>query len=272
MRLTFLGTGGSEGYPATFCECVRCERARALGGPNIRRGSSLLVNDDLLLDLGPDVPAAVQALGLSLHGLRWVVVTHAHDDHWQPVALKYRGAHYGAAGLPLLTVIGSAPSLERLREIGVPLADVSAATVEAIKGVWITAGSYRVLPLTARHSVRLDPRVYVVSDGSRSVLYATDTGSLPDEAWEQLGSSGVQLDAAVFDAMYWEESGDPSHLTLDGVIWHAAELRRSGLMGQDGLVLATHLSHRSQPEHAVVAERLAPHGVGVAHDGLVVEI
>ena len=58
MELLFLGTGAAQGYPAIFCRCENCEAARQRGGRSIRRRSALLVNDDLLLDFGPDVMAA----------------------------------------------------------------------------------------------------------------------------------------------------------------------------------------------------------------------
>jgi hypothetical protein len=59
MELTFLGTAASEGYPDAFCGCANCERARALGGCNLRKRSAALPDGTLLLDLGPDVMAAL---------------------------------------------------------------------------------------------------------------------------------------------------------------------------------------------------------------------
>ena len=53
MDITFLGTAAANAYPEAFCRCVTCERARALGVPSLRKRSALLVNDDLLIDLGP---------------------------------------------------------------------------------------------------------------------------------------------------------------------------------------------------------------------------
>ena len=54
MRITFLGTAASEGFPNAFCHCENCEGARALGGPSLRKRSSALINSDLLIDIGPD--------------------------------------------------------------------------------------------------------------------------------------------------------------------------------------------------------------------------
>jgi phosphoribosyl 1,2-cyclic phosphate phosphodiesterase len=51
MKLLFLGTAAAEGFPGLFCNCASCREARALGGKNLRMRSSLLINEDLLIDL-----------------------------------------------------------------------------------------------------------------------------------------------------------------------------------------------------------------------------
>src|ERR1700680_3510978 len=58
MKLRFLGTAASEGYPDAFCDCANCRRAREVRGRSLRRRSAALVNDDLLIDFGPDLMAA----------------------------------------------------------------------------------------------------------------------------------------------------------------------------------------------------------------------
>jgi phosphoribosyl 1,2-cyclic phosphate phosphodiesterase len=270
MRLTFLGTSGSEGYPAAFCACPRCEAARTLGGKNIRRRSSLLLNDDLLLDLGPDVPGALQALGLSLARLRYALITHAHDDHFVPIQLKYRHARYGAVSLPPLTVFGSPPSLARLDELPMSIAELGVSARPVVAGEWVDAGPYRVLPLAARHAPGLEALVYVVSRGDIAVLYATDTGALPDATLRRL--EGHRLKTAVFDATFWSGPSDDDHLNLDQVVDLANTLRGVGALDEHATVVATHLSHRSQPDHATLERRLAGTGVIPAFDGLSLDL
>ena len=60
MRAQFLGTAASEGYPNPFCDCANCQRARELGGSNLRKRCALLIDDELLIDLGPDLLASSQ--------------------------------------------------------------------------------------------------------------------------------------------------------------------------------------------------------------------
>ncbi|MGH2398786.1 MAG: MBL fold metallo-hydrolase, partial [bacterium] len=63
MRVTFLGTAAAEGYPNPFCGCENCRAARRAGGRSLRKRAAALINDDLLLDLGPDLISA------SFHGV-----------------------------------------------------------------------------------------------------------------------------------------------------------------------------------------------------------
>src|SRR4051812_3433749 len=66
MRVTFLGTAADHPTPEPWCACATCAAARRLGGRDVRLRSAALVNDNLLLDAGPDVPAAVARLGRGL--------------------------------------------------------------------------------------------------------------------------------------------------------------------------------------------------------------
>jgi phosphoribosyl 1,2-cyclic phosphate phosphodiesterase len=71
MRIVFLGTAAANAYPEAFCKCAHCQEARELGGPSLRKRSAALINDDLLLDLGPDIMAAAQMHAISLTNVRY---------------------------------------------------------------------------------------------------------------------------------------------------------------------------------------------------------
>ena len=69
MQITFLGTAAAPSMPIPFCICKVCKDARRVGGKNLRRRSSLMINDDLLVDIGPDIATASFEYGLSLAGV-----------------------------------------------------------------------------------------------------------------------------------------------------------------------------------------------------------
>jgi len=66
MRVKFLGTSAAEGWPAVFCQCVNCRRAKNAGGKNVRTRSSIMINTDLKIDFPPDTYHHVLKHGIEL--------------------------------------------------------------------------------------------------------------------------------------------------------------------------------------------------------------
>ncbi len=97
MKIQLLGTGSADGWPNAFCTCASCGSARTSG--IVRGQTSALVDDRLLIDCGPEVPAAATRHGADLSNVRTLLVTHAHPDHVGPAALLFR--HWAARSEPL---------------------------------------------------------------------------------------------------------------------------------------------------------------------------
>ena len=79
VKLTFLGTGTSQGVPIIGCKCDRCLSP----DPRDKRlRSSALVHMDgltILIDAGPDFRAQMLAAGVG--HLDAILLTHNHKDH-----------------------------------------------------------------------------------------------------------------------------------------------------------------------------------------------
>ena len=79
MKLTFLGTGTSQGVPVIACDCGVCL------SPDIRdkrlRSSVMITINDLnyLIDCGPDFRQ--QMLREKIEDIRAILFTHEHKDH-----------------------------------------------------------------------------------------------------------------------------------------------------------------------------------------------
>jgi adenosylcobinamide kinase/adenosylcobinamide-phosphate guanylyltransferase len=109
MRVRLLGTGSAEGWPSPWCSCGSC-RAAARAGV-LRSSSSALVDDRLLLELGPDAPRAAVRAGTDLTGVEAVLVTHAHPDHFHWAGLDV--ARLGGRQPPVVLVAPPACSRRR---------------------------------------------------------------------------------------------------------------------------------------------------------------
>jgi phosphoribosyl 1,2-cyclic phosphate phosphodiesterase len=305
MKVTFLGTGAVEGVPDPWCRCTTCNTARERGGPDVRFRSAVLVNDDLLIDAGPDVGAAAARLGLDLTLVQALLVTHPDSDHLDRTTLAARHRAWGGTPLPLLQVYASAASLAliddpdalRLRPHAIaPFQRFEVGTGGILEqdprrprypGVPPIAGSLRTV--AARHGKpEHEAMLFVVRqlDGPEAVsradaptlFYGADTGPFPEQTWaalDGLAREGVRFGAVVLDATMGigrPGHGSEGHLTLEQVDAHLEELARRGLLADGAVRLAHHFSHYFVPPHAELEELLAPEGLRPSHDGLVLNL
>jgi phosphoribosyl 1,2-cyclic phosphodiesterase len=283
VELTFLGTAASEGYPVAFCACANCERARRLAGPNLRHRSAALLDGVLLLDLGPDVMAAALALGVPLTDVRHCLLTHEHGDHLDASNLLSRSPACQVVA-PRLGLYGTAGALLRAASAvdhHLPPGGLLAPAVQErlnlalcpiAPGDAFAVGPYRVTAVPAAHDPRLVPLLYVIERDGRALFYATDTGPLPDAAWELLSAWGGRLDAVVLDHTFGLAERSDGHNNGEQFEETIARLRAAGHLGDGCRIVAHHLGHHSNPDHETLARYAAGRGYEVAFDGLTVRV
>ncbi|TFV52271.1 cobalamin biosynthesis protein CobU [Blastococcus sp. TF02A-35] len=253
MRVTLLGTGSADGWPNPWCSCASCADARLTGAA--RRPTSALVDDALLLDLSPAPPPADVLLG----GVHTVLVTHDHPDHCAPLVLLAR--QWVRREQPL-TVAGPPPVLDAVRPWLAPGDPVELVAL-APGDRWERHG-YAVRALAAAHEV--PTLLYDVSgpDGGR-LLYATDTGPLPEETVEAV--RGADLDVVLLEETFGDHLGHGTgHLDLATFPEQLDRLRAVGAVTRRTDVVAVHLSHHNPPA-ARLAARLAACGARLVPDG-----
>lgn len=253
MRLTFLGTGTSQGVPVIACHCEVCrstdERDRRL------RTSAMLDTDagrKILFDIGPDFRQ--QMLSHQVQALDAILVTHAHRDHvaglddvraFNYVQHKnmeiYLNAEANQALLRDYHYI-----FEHHQYPGLP-----EATLHEVEGPFEAAG-VTVVPIHAMHK-----DLPILGFRVGEMAYLTDANHVEPAEMEKLKG----LKVLVVNALRKEKHF--SHYCLP----EALELIRSVAPRQAYL---THISHE-MGLHAEVEKEL-PEGVQLAYDGLAVEI
>ena len=282
MLVTFLGTGAAPSMPSPFCTCHVCTNARRVGGKNLRRRSSIIINDDLLVDIGPDIVTASFAQGLSLACINVCLQTHAHEDHFDAEFIISRHAEYGTVVSNDLLLVGSDETLKVVDEImcrrceygSIFDLDTQAALKMNVLTVApyeaCTVGNYRVTGYPANHATNQASQLYSIEQGDRAVFYGTDTSVLSEEVWEHLILHHTRYDLIVLDHTYGIglESRPEDHLGARDVIAHADRFRGSGLLKDTGIIYATHISHEGNLEHGEFDEYAGKHGYRVAYDGL----
>lgn len=267
MRIIFLGTAAAEGYPGIFCRCENCSQARLLGGRNLRYRSALLVNDDLLIDFGPDIQASALRFNLSLWNVTTGLVTHAHLDHFYPQNFEMRADVFtGKLSPPTMHLYGSRDVTRILEETFPDPAAVhlKSHTVRAFDS-W-KSGRYTITAFHAWHAVdSLEALFYSIEDGQRAILYATDTGPFPQDTRQAL--QGRSFDIIILEETMGNGAYD-QHLGFESFLEQVEWIRQTGLLRPAGRVIAHHFSHSGNPLHAELEAFFSPHGVEVAYDGL----
>lgn len=270
MRIKYLGTGAAEGWPAVFCHCEPCKEARRLGGRNIRRRSSALLDGKLLFDLPPDIFGQSLLLGVDLTGIREFLITHAHEDHFYPNELTNVAepfAHIpGGVTLRLhgsSTVIGIAEAAVAENSPGSRLQLVEAKAFQPFD-----ADGYTVTPLPANHGAGVS-FIYLVRQGEKALLYAHDTGWPHAEVWDFL--KDVRLSLVSMDGTCLEAAHYDSHMTLDENIAMKQKLITMGCADGSTVFVSSHFSHNGLLLHHEIEQRLAPHGILTAYDGMEVD-
>jgi len=284
MKFTFLGTAAANAFPEAFCACANCQSARRQGGPSLRKRSAALINDDLLIDLGPDVMAACQAHGVSLVNVQYCLQTHPHSDHLDPSHFESRSPGFGVVGAPVLNFYASPETLARAaqtfeRDIaGFSLLAPEAATNLNLKihpvepFVPFMAGPYRVTAFPANHAPGLGAMLYAVEANGRCIFYGTDTDALPEAHWEALSRLNLRFDLVVLDHTYGRAKLASDHMSAGQVIEHFARLRSQGLLAPNARTFATHIAHDANPAHPELVELARQDGYEIGYDGLTLEL
>ena len=285
MKLRFLGTSAAGGFPNPHCRCENCLAARAEGGKSLRHQSSVLINDDLLIDLGPDVSSAVMEQGVDLSQVSWVLQTHPHDDHLLPLHAVARSANWAAKNAVPMQWLGSAATVERIAQVSpksrpkmdmvfAPRAEGNKLTLSEILP-WQEhfLGAYRVQTVAANHDPMVNPMLFAIEREGRRLFYGSDTSTLPDETWSRLAGLGWTFDVVVFDHNDgFARSLSPSHMGSEAMLREVGIMRDLGVVNSGTRILGTHLAHHSNGPHSVESARAKELGYELAWDGLVVDV
>ena len=90
MEFVFLGTSAGEQYPAFWCRCETCEKARRLGGKNIRKNSCAWIAPDTLIDFPSEIFMQAERYGIQIVDAQYLLFTHSHEDHFYPYLFGWR--------------------------------------------------------------------------------------------------------------------------------------------------------------------------------------
>lgn len=246
MRILLLGTGAADGLPNPFCRCITCQDARERG--QVRMRSSALVDGQILIDPGPDVPQAIARAGRDLHDAREWLITHGHPDHLDPLLLLLRDWVLPHAPL---TIRGPRAAIDRLTHWLSPTGNVrlEVATPGDVADVDVDGTHYRLTAHRADHRAPQGPAddladealLWSIESGNARFLYATDTGPKPQ-------ISGGPFDLVALDETFGPKSDHATgHLDFHTMPQLLKQWRSEGVIDERTRIAATHIGHHNPP-------------------------
>lgn len=258
MRLTFLGTGTSQGVPVIGC---RCEVCRSTDARDRRLRTSAMVEVDglrLVIDAGPDFRQ--QMLREGVVRLDAILLTHQHKDHTAGIddvrAFNFvdfptiRSMHIYGNEATIATITKDFDyAFAENKYQGVPVIELHTINPEQsfeIKGL-------NIVPIEGQHSERFKVLGFRIG----KLAYLTDFNAISDSELQKL--EGVEC--LVVNALRWTEHN--SHFSVDqalDIVRRVAPKR----------AFLTHMSHNIGLY--TEAEKRVPPGVQFAYDGLKIEI
>ena len=279
MKIKVLGSAAAEGIPALWCECETCEKARQLKGKDLRRRTSYLLDEDTLVDFGPDAYWQINEFGVDLLKIERIVYTHRHSDHLSPLELFWRRkCGWLSKVSKSINVFGGFHVFTRIiAECGMQgetykLDDLNIIPCELSHGKFVEDNGLGILPLNADHDLGRNAFVYVFSRQGAKVLICNDTGFLPEATWAML--AGQQVDVAIIDCTFGtlHPEWDGGHMGSGAVVRMRLKLLEIGALKEDGRVFANHFSHNGHSLHSDLERYFIGKHIGVAYDGMEIEI
>ncbi len=260
MKLTFLGTGTSQGVPVIGCGCAVCTSA----DPRDRRlRTSALVETGtgvrLVIDAGPDF--RYQMLRAGVRHLDAILLTHEHKDHIGGLddVRAFNFVDYPRAIHPV-EIYAAPRTLACVRKDfdyafaqdkyrGVP--EINLHEIDVTRP--FSVADVEVIPISGHHSERFTVTGYRIG----RMAYLTDFKTIePSEVEKLMGVEVLVVNALRFAEHY-------SHFNVEEAV---ALIRRVA----PRQAFLTHMSH-GIGLHAVTEPQL-PKGIGLAYDMLQIEI
>ena len=253
MKVTFLGTGTSQGVPVITCNCEVCS-SLDFRDKRLRTSIHLMVNDQsIVIDTGPDFRQ--QMLRERIDRLDAIVYTHEHKDHTAGLD-DVRAYNFRQGGeMPLY---GTDRVIEQLkREFSYAFEEKKYPGVPRIKTHQIMnapfdVGGVQFQPVEVMH-YRLPVFGFRIGD----FTYITDANSISENEMQKIRGSRI----LVINAL--QKEAHISHFTLEEAIDVALDA------GAEKTYF-THISHRLGT-HRKISEEL-PEGIELAYDGLTLEV
>lgn len=254
MKITFLGTGTSQGVPVIACQCDVC---RSTDPKDKRLRSSVLIqegNTHVVIDTGPDFRQ--QMLREDVNTLHAILFTHEHKDHVAGLDDVRSYNYLQDSPMDIYAEERVHRALERefayvfaaYKYPGIP--ELNLHKIQPNEQFHVN--EIAILPIRVMHY-----RLPILGFKIKDFVYITDANFIEDDVLNQIKGAKVMVINAL------REKKHISHYNLKGAMEVIQQVNPEN-------AYFTHISHKFF-KHTEI-ENLLPENVHVAYDGLVINM
>jgi phosphoribosyl 1,2-cyclic phosphate phosphodiesterase len=254
LKITFLGTGTSQGIPVIACDCEVCTSSDPQD-TRLRTAAMVTVNGkNIVIDVGPDFRQ--QMLQNKIVDIDSILITHEHNDHViglddvRPFNFRHQKK------MPVYCTLRVMESLKKHFDYafaenpypGAPRFELK----EIFAGKIFEVAGQSVVPFTVMHG-----KMPVLGFRFGDLTYITDAKEIDDVAIEKIKGTKI----LIINALRLEKHH--SHFSLDEALAFITLIKPQK-------AFLVHVSH-TMGLAAAINERL-PSNVALAYDGLEVVV
>lgn len=282
MKIKVLGTAAATSFPLAFCKCEVCKSARLNGSKDYRKRSSIIINNDLLVDMGPDCVTASFEYRMDISDVKYLLQTHSHADHFDAGIFVTRHSEYATEKSNHLDIICSKKTFDDMNEMvkrqepsydlydEQNRIDMNFNFIQIEHGEVLDFGEYKVHAINSLHDSRVDALIYVITYKNKNILYATDLLMLNEDAWNILKQ--YKLDVIFIDQTYGKGFNAGGHTDAEIISNYISRMKEMFIIDGNCQIYATHLSHEGNSTHENMEKDAKKNGYHIAYDGMELEL
>ena len=286
--MIFLGTSASEMIPNPMCGCDVCKQALASKDPREKRcRSAFLLDEENLIDCGPDVLSACGREGVSLQNLKHIFLTHTHTDHFSSTTLK--NLQMCITEAPRIKIFMSQAAYDGMIRLGNVMLEQDYVDFSEQAKRWPTRCTF--VPVEPFKDYQVDDMVvsavvgrhpgrfvgenslnYLFRKDGKTLFYACDTGLFFPETFEYL--KDFRLDTLIIENAFGKQKQPREtfkHMTTEFLFETLDQLIAQGTVDSNTKIYVTHIGHKNGHLHGELNQLLqGRYGdqICVAYDGL----